>query len=68
MARSPKRMMMVSCCGDGGFLRAQKMVAPTYQELTADQVLGFGEYYSLRDDPGNGMAMTCQRSKQSQNF
>ena len=37
------------------------MVAPTYQELSADQVLGFG------DDPGNGMTMTCQRSKQSQN-
>ena len=45
---------------DSGFLREQKMVAPTYQELTADQVLGFGEYYSLRDDPGNGMAMGWQ--------
>jgi len=46
---------------DNGFDREQKMVAPTYQELSADQVLGFG------DDPGNGMTMTCQRSKQSQN-
>ena len=24
------------------FLREQKMVAPTYQELAADQVIGFG--------------------------